>query len=455
MPVRRFWILTLAAAVTGVALRCWYVLDNRWAPGVAVSDPRTFHRLGQVLAAGRGYIRPNEYLDKGLVIPTAEFPPVYPLLLAALDLAGIDGPTEQRLAGALLGGVTVVVIALLADAVGGRTVGVTAAVIAALYPQLVVFDGSLLSEGPYVLLVATTLLGVVRARSAAAEDRLRWWLLAGAALGCAALTRSEALLLVPLLVVPATRTPGDARAWARTALVASAGTMLLLGAWTVRNAVTLGHFLPLTNNSGTMLAGANCDAVYRGVQIGGWRFDCVEGVDYAVVSETDANADRRAAGLDYMRAHADELPAVVAARIGRTFGVWDVRVNLFFESLEGRDYDWLWAGWYAWIVLAPLAAAGTFVHRRAGREVWPLLVPVAAVLVTTIVSYGNQRFRSMAEPSIVVLAAIGTVAVARGALARIGGGRAVDVVGAPPGESAGESAGGSAGDQAQAPGGSS
>ncbi len=447
MPVRRFWILTLAAAVTGVALRCWYVLDNRWAPGVAVSDPRTFHRLGQVLAAGRGYIRPNEYLDQGLVIPTAEFPPVYPFLLAALDLVGIDGPTQQRLAGALLGGVTIVVIALLAEAVGGRTVGVTAAMIAAVYPQLVVFDGSLLSEGPYVLLVATTLLGVVRARSADADDRLRWWVLASAALGLAALTRSEALLLVPLLVVPATRTPGDRRAWARTALVASAGTMLLLGVWTVRNAVALDHFLPLTNNSGTMLAGANCDAVYHGVQIGGWRFDCVEGVDYAVVSETDANADRRAAGIDYVQAHADELPAVVAARIGRTFGVWDIRVNLFFESLEGRDYDWLWAGWYAWIVLAPLAAIGTFVHRRAHREVWPLLVPLAAVLVTTIVSYGNQRFRSTAEPSIVVLAAIGVVALAQGSLARIGHGAATDAAAARTGVSTG--------DQAQAPGGSS
>jgi len=441
MPARRFWIITLAAAAVGVALRFVYVLGTLRGRTVLVSDSLTFHRLGKVLADGRGYIRANEFVEDGLVIPTAEFPPVYPMLLAGLDLVGVGQPTGQRLAGAVIGGITIVVIALLGEAVAGRTVGAVAAVIAAGYPQLVVFDGALLSEGPYALMVATALLAVVRARAAEPDERRRWWILASVATGLAVMTRTEALLLVPLLIVPATRAPGDAKAWARAALLASAGTLLLLGAWTTRNAVTLDRFLPLTNNSGTLLAGANCDATYSGVQIGGWRFDCVPIVDYTVVDETTAAENRRAVGLDYMGDHAGEVPVVMAARLGRTFGVWDVRVNLFFESLEGRDFEWLWAAWYAWLALAPLAAAGAVLQRRAGRELWPLLVPFVIVIATTMLSYGTQRFRMMAEPSVVVLAAVSVVAIAGWIAGRI--------------SDAGEDRADLADGQAQAPAGSS
>ena len=89
-------------------------------------------RLGRHLADGEGYIRPAEFLDDGTRIPTAEFPPVFPTILAVLDTVGVGSPTGQRLAGALLGGLTVIAIGLLGNAVAGRAVGITAAWVAAL-----------------------------------------------------------------------------------------------------------------------------------------------------------------------------------------------------------------------------------------------------------------------------------------------------------------------------------
>ncbi len=409
MHARRFWTTTAAAAIVGVALRMAYVLGAVRDRIVLDGDSRTYHWLADGLANGRGYIRASDYVFHGEVIPTAEFPPAYPMLLAVLDLVGIDAPIGQRLVGTLIGGVTIVVIALLGAAVAGRVVGAVAAWIAALYPQLVVFDGSLLSEGFYALLIATTLLAIVRFRADA--DR-RWLLLASVAIGLAVMTRSEAVLLLPFLVVPATRVIGDRRAWARLVLVGAAGTMVLVGAWTTRNAITLGHFLPLTNNSGTLLAGANCDAVYSGPQLGSWRFDCVTAVYPSGLDETDAATDLRSTGIDYALDHAGEVPKVIAVRVARTFGAWDIRTNLFLESLEGRHYDWLWAAWYAWLVVAGLAVAGVVARRHTGRDVWPLLVPVAIVALMSMVSYGNQRFRMMAEPGLVVLAAVGVVALA-------------------------------------------
>ena len=383
-------------------------------------DAETYHLLGRFLADGEGYVRPRDLMAAGERIPTAEFPPLYPMLLAAVDLVGIDSPTGQRLVGALLGGVTVVVIALLGVAVAGRAAGMTAAWVAAAYPQLVLADGSLMTEGLSTLLVAAVLLAVVHARAAESDrERYTWWAVAVVVAGLAVLTRSEFVLLAPLLLVPATRSD-DRRTWARAAAVACAGTIVFTGAWTVRNAVSLGHLQPFTNNSGTALAGANCDAVYSGTQIGGWRLDCVPtGLSE---DETVRAAESRRIGLEYAQDHAGELPTVVAARLGRTFGVWDVRTNLFIESLESRDYDWLWAAWVAWIALAPLAVLGAVAHRRAGRELWPLLVPLAITVLVTVATYGNQRFRAASEPSIVVLAAIGLVAIAHGLRARAAAG---------------------------------
>jgi hypothetical protein len=44
--------------------------------------------------------------------------------------------------------------------------------------------------------------------------------------------------------------------------------------------------------------------------------------------------------------------------------------------------------------------------------VWPLLSTVALVSLTTVLTYGNQRFRIAAEPALLVLAATGLVALA-------------------------------------------
>jgi asparagine N-glycosylation enzyme membrane subunit Stt3 len=42
--------------------------------------------------------------------------------------------------------------------------------------------------------------------------------------------------------------------------------------------------------------------------------------------------------------------------------------------------------------------------------VWPLLATVVMVSLSTLATYGNQRFRAGAEPAVVVLAAVGLTA---------------------------------------------
>ena len=58
------------------------------------------------------------------------------------------------------------------------------------------------------------------------------------------------------------------------------------------------------------------------------------------------------------------------------------------------------------VILAPFAVAGAWLLRRRGRPLAILLVPLAMVTLTALLTYGSTRFRFAAEPSIVVLAAV-------------------------------------------------
>jgi hypothetical protein len=406
---RRFAAGLAAVAGAALVIRVVYVavVVRHHAP---VGDAETYVQLATDLAHGRGYIRPYDLLLSGVRTPTAEFPPLWPTVLTVPVWLGLDSPTALRLVGAVVGTATVVVVGLLGRRVATTTVGLVAAGIAAVNPYLVSFDGSLQAESLYALAIATTLL--LLAVGMGSPARWRWWVLSGVALGLAVLTRTEALLLLPVVVVPIARSGADGATWAKRVGAVTLAVAVLLGSWTVRNALRLHSFEPLTNNSGTLLAGANCEPVYAGYQIGLWRLDCVTALDVAGLSETAAAGQERTAAVDFARDHGGRLPAVVAARVLRTWGAWSPARQTDFESLEGRPKAWIDAAWVAgWLVLV-LAVAGGFVQRRTRRPVWLLAGPVVVATVTAVIGYGNSRFRMVAEPGLTVLAAIGVVAIA-------------------------------------------
>jgi hypothetical protein len=63
-------------------------------------------------------------------------------------------------------------------------------------------------------------------------------------------------------------------------------------------------------------------------------------------------------------------------------------------------------------VLLPLAVGGTVILVRRRIRVWPLLSTGVVVALSTALTYGQQRFRTAAEPAIVVLAAVTLVSIA-------------------------------------------
>lgn len=427
--VSSFAIALAVIAVSALAIRVAFVVvvDPEVPP---VGDASAYHLLAENLADGRGYIRPFDDQLLHRERATAEYPPLFPAVLAVPARLGASSVESQRIVLAFVGAGTVVLIGLLGRRVGGPVAGLVAAAIAAGYPMLFQSEAVLMAEALFVPLVAAALLLAYWAADRPSPGRFA---ALGAVLGLATLTRAEGLLLGVVLVVPLcwrlfALLP---RRRVQLAITALGVAVLLVLPWTIRNAVRLDAFVPVSNNVGTLVDGANCDQTYEGALLGLWRETfsqfgdearrlpqseaCFEGFDIAdrQFEEAEVANRHRDDGLDYARDHLGELPKVAAVRWLRTWGVYSPSQQVDYESLEGRPRSWQIAGTVMFWVLLPFAIAGVFVIRRRGLRVWPLLAPVVVVSITAVLTYGQQRFRAGAEPAIVVVAATALVAGVR------------------------------------------
>ena len=393
-----------AIVLAGVAARVAYVLLSRHVRPAGDSD--FFFVMGQLLAAGHGFENAVVYHLSGDLVPTALHPPVFPLLLGAIAKIGVHGYVGQRVVlGCLLGAGTITAVALLARRIGGPPAGLLAAAIAALDPMLVGADAALMSEALFGLLVVCSMLV---AYAMLERPTLRRAALLGALVGAATLTRGEGILLLALLAVPlAVRRSGTGAGRRRAQLaVTCLVCLVVIAPWGARNWHVFHHFVPISNNDGTLLAGANCGVTYHGPALGAWRLACIP--RRGDPNEAEAARVYRDAGTTYAVDHLGRLPVVLAARAGRSLGVygitWEVRHS------EGRLPAVTAAGLVTFLLLLPLAFAAVRGLRRRGEPLFILAAPAIVTAAVTLLGYGAPRFR---HPLDLVVAALAGVAVHR------------------------------------------
>jgi Dolichyl-phosphate-mannose-protein mannosyltransferase len=427
--VSSFAIALAVIALVAIAVRVTFVVVVD--PEVPrIGDASAYHLLANNLADHGEYFRPfdDQLLDR--VRPTAEYPPLFPVLLAVPARFGAESVESQRLFLCFVGAATVVLVGLLGRRLGGPAVGLVAAGIAAVYPMLFQSEAILMAEALYALLVTVVLLLAYRAIDQPTSARFA---LLGVGIGLATLTRAEGLLLGAVLVVPLCWCLFALEPKRRAILAATAlgVAVLVVVPWTIRNAVRLDAFVPVSNNVSTLIDGANCDAVYGGDQLGLWRetfsqfgddarqkpqaVACFEGFDIGSPDFEEAEvADRhRDDGIEYARDHLGSSPKVMAVRWLRTFGLYDPSQQVDYESLEGRPRNWQMAGTVMFWVLMPFAVGGVVLLRRKRVPIWPLVSTVVVVSITAMLTYGQQRFRVAAEPAIIATAAVALVAIGR------------------------------------------
>jgi 4-amino-4-deoxy-L-arabinose transferase-like glycosyltransferase len=320
----------------------------------------------------------------GHLVPSAIHPPLWELALSGVSWLGGTSYLAHRAFGCLVGAVTIFLVGLLGKRIGGERVGVAAAAIAAVYPVLIAADGSLMSESLYGMLITAALL-------LALELREKHDVRVAAALGAVLV-----LLALPVTLVKAP--PGGVK----RAAACLAAAALVLAPWLVRNWAEFDRPVLISTNDGSLLAGANCDLTYRGKDVGLWTTDCIS--PRSMSNEADQAARWRSEGADYVGDHAGRLPVVMAARVLRTWDLYQPwRMTAF---AEGRWIKADKAGVVAYFLLLPFAFAGGWLIRKRRAELLILLAPVAMVFVQSAVGYGFPRFRHAAEIVVVVLAAV-------------------------------------------------
>jgi hypothetical protein len=159
-----------------------------------------------------------------------------------------------------------------------------------------------------------------------------------------------------------------------------------------------------------MLA-SSCDAAYYGPSTGLTNiFKCipqdVPAGDLSTISRIYRNH-----ALDYIGNHKPRTVVVVLARIGRDWGLFRPGDMPTYNIAEGRPKWVTELGMVFYYPILAFAIVGVAVLRRRRIRQWPLLIPPVIVTLGTVLAYGQTRFRVPAEPSLVVLAAVGIAAL--------------------------------------------
>jgi 4-amino-4-deoxy-L-arabinose transferase-like glycosyltransferase len=401
------------AAVLAAVVRLVYIWFDR-RDFVFGGDAYYYHQGANLLADGEGFIHPFGWLE-GKSVESADHPPLYIVYLAGWSLMGVRTTTGHMVASALIGVASVVVAALVGRRVGGERVGVVAAVLLALAPNVWRYDGMLMSETMVILVVLVTVFLAYRFWDRRTPGRL---VVLGVAVGVATLARSELLLLGPLLVLPlALLTKERSWGWRIGWLAASAGAVVaVLTPWLVLNQTRFDEPVYLSQNLGGTITVSYCDTVFEGPLLGYWDFNCgprvLAPLGLLELGSPGVDAAMREAGLEFASENLDRLPVVVAARLGRIVGV--------FRPQQQRDLDVFMESTTRTVATAGMitlpfsivgAVAGAVVLRRRRVPVIPLLAPIACVVVTVALFYAATRFRATAEGPIYVLSAVALVAL--------------------------------------------
>ena len=398
------WLALWTAVGLGIRVAAVLGRPHRAAGG----DAYYYHSAANLLVAGKGFINPFLYYGGAHQdVPTASFPPGFVFVLAAASLVGFKSFFAHRIWCCAIGAGAIVVCGLTGREIAGRRAGLIAAFLLAVYPNIWMSDELGLSETLTPLVVALVLLTAYRF-----WKRPGWWTAAwlGASIGVAALARDELGLLVIFILVPLALT-ARVLSWGRRTTLLAVGALsalLVVAPWVGYNLSRFQDPVFISSGLGVTLASANCSNVYSGPYEGYWAYDC------ALAAPVNHQADESVQGaeaqkyaLHFVRSHANRIFPVEMARLGRAFGFFRPIQQIQLDaSVETRPYRWALVGLAMYYSMLPLSIGGAIILRRRRVPIMPLLAIGIDVVLSTAITFGNTRYRTAFEVSLVLLSAV-------------------------------------------------
>jgi 4-amino-4-deoxy-L-arabinose transferase-like glycosyltransferase len=388
--------LALAARLAAVAA----------TPGYRpVHDDASYARVARSLLTAGHY--PGHPVPGGGWQVSAYRPPGWPVMLTALWRTFGTTVTGARVAEAAIGACAAVLVAVLARQAFGGGAMLPAGLVAALSPLAIAVGASLESETLFTALI----LGAACAAFAARRSpRLTPLIAAGALGGLAALTRANGLVAVPALALVAAAGAPSWRARAARFAVPVAVAALVVAPWTVRNAVELHTFVPVSTEVGNTLAGTyNPVSARHDAQ---WLEPAHTGAYHRVYARYGATAaadDVLTRAVAHWVERHPTYPADVAIQNGgRLLGFagpgW-AAWSMHTMSLGARGSTLVWLGV---LVTTARAAAGAALARA---RAWPLWLLLLVLLVPAMLVNGELRLGAPAEALLCVFAGLAVSAI--------------------------------------------
>ncbi|MCB1689394.1 MAG: glycosyltransferase family 39 protein [Halioglobus sp.] len=405
----RFGPALLVSLAVGGLIRLLYVLLVFGATDPALSgDGVGYHFDALRLADGLGYTA--ALWDVGA--ESAHHPPGWVTLLAGVSALGFDTIHEHQLLGVLIGMLVIGVSAVIGRLFFGDLAGAAAGAIAAVYPGFWVLDAQILSEPLALVLLGASIIALYQFSR---QPDVRHALVFGVFIGLTTLTRPEQLALLVFLLPALWRARQlSYLRRAMLALLVFAVVTLLITPWAVYNANRFDVPVLISANMGTGLLVGNCAKTFSGEKRGFYHMGCLK---HGMKSENpgdSAMADRRNlhAAIDQIRSNLDKLPMTIVARYGRAFGLY--RTDHTVTEVAKWHGTAKWPVW-AWVIsfwfVAVLAIVGATAAIRARIDISPLAISVLIMLGVVGVFYGEPRYHTMADLSLVVLAGFGLVKI--------------------------------------------
>ncbi len=369
-------------------------------------QPNEPARIAWNLVSGRGYSSPWPNTVRA---PTAQQPPVYPLLLAGIfRLSGAYSYLSLYIAillNALFSAITAVLILRLGTRTFGRTVGIIAALIWSCWIYEVVVSLRLWESALSGMLLALGLWWLPELQDAGSLKWMRFGLLAG----LAALTNAG---LLPVfagfwLWLWLSQKPGFR---GRSFFASVTVCLLVLLPWTIRNYRALGRIVPLRDNFGLELWVGNHEGVTHLYDFQG-GFPLSNPTVYNQLGEIAFMEKQRAVAVAFIRQHPGQFLRLCGERLMDFWTSPNPRVWLPVAVLA-----WLAIGW-AWM--------------RRNREVTPFAIVLVVFPLVYYVTHTWSTYRHPIEPEVILLAVFGTVEIVRKVI--LGGwARQGQVKGVPP-----------------------
>jgi 4-amino-4-deoxy-L-arabinose transferase-like glycosyltransferase len=313
---------------------------------------------------------------------------------------------------AVLGAASIVLVAYVTRRIAGRTAALVAAAAFALYPNLVFHTGVLLGETLYNALFLA-FLAVVVSRPWGASFGWRRVFAAGLLLGLAVMVRPISLAVIPVVVLCWVWARKDWSYLWRWGLVLVAGVAVCILPWTVRNAVRMDAFVPISTNTGDNLCighGDGATGAFRPLEYCDVPYPFMEGKESEIAGD---KAKQRLAREGFVR-NIEREPYLLWVRVYYTwfrdgdhdalFSVQEFRENRWMARETESRLIWI-ADRYYWVVgIAGVVGLIALVRRREPEG----LLIVGAALMTALVPlafFGDARFKVPVIPLLIIAAA--------------------------------------------------